>query len=128
MAENLERRCSLSLKISNPATAPLPVQPLPILSSKWRRQHYSHFCLIIIKLLFNSHHVPSSRFLTLGTIYAVRFYHLSNLATCVIRVHVIGDFCHITCLLNPFYCTQHLVPRKREILTVSEFDEIQRGS
>ena len=68
--ENLERRCSLSLSLKLKMTSHCRFlfQLLPILSSKWRRQYYSRFCLIIIKLSFNSHHVPSSRFLTLGTI------------------------------------------------------------
>ena len=36
--------------------------------------------------------------LTLGIISPIHSHHLSNLATCVTRLHVIGDFCHITCL------------------------------
>ena len=55
------------------------------------------FVLFLINNSNNVIHVPSLGFLTLGTISAVRFYHLSNLVTCVTRVHVIGDFCHITC-------------------------------
>ena len=68
--------------------------------SKWRRQHYSKFCLFLIKLPFNSQGVPSSRYLTHGSIQAIHFHTLSTHAICVTRVHVIGDFCHITCRLT----------------------------
>ena len=127
-AENLEKRCSLSLSKTQNA------QPLPFLSycpfclQKWRRQHYSCFCLIIIKLFKNSHHVPFFHYFDTWHNLGHPFHPLSNLETCVTRLHGVGDFCCITCLSNLFYGTRHLVPRKREISTVSEFDEIRRGS
>ena len=55
------------------------------------------FVLFLINNSNNVIHVPSLGFLTLGTIPAVHFHRLSNLVTSVTRVHVIGDFCHITC-------------------------------
>ena len=70
------------------------------------------FRLIIINISINSIYVHFLDFLTLDTISAIHFHHLSTHATCVICVHVVGDFCHITCLLNPFYGTRYLVPRK----------------
>ena len=78
----------------------------------WRRRHYSMF----VSYSLNFHLIPSMSsslgFLTLCTISAIHFHPLSNLTTCVTRVHVIGDFCHITCLSNQFYGTRHPVPRK----------------
>ena len=74
--------------------------------------HYSSFVLTLIKLSNNVFHILKSWILTLDIILAIHFHPLSTLATCVIIVHIVGDFCHITCLSNPFYCTRHLVPRK----------------
>ena len=48
------------------------------------------FCPIIIKHYHNSICVSSLGFLTLETISAIHFHHLSSLVTCVTRLHVIG--------------------------------------
>ena len=109
--ENLERRHSLSLKIKSHAHC-IPSQLLPIFCSFPFEKTTIHVLSYSINNSFNSHHVPSSRFLALCNIYAVHFHHLSTHTTCVIWVYVVGDFFHITCLLNPFYGTRSLVPRK----------------
>ena len=78
----------------------------------WRRRHYS---LVFIHLNFQF--IPSMSS-SLGFFFYTwhylghPFHPLSNLATCVTWVHVVGDFCHITCLSNPFYDTRHPVSRK----------------
>ena len=53
-----------------------------------------------IKLFKNSHCVLHLTIwlLTHGLIYAINLHPLSNHAICVTWVHVVGDFCHITCL------------------------------
>ena len=112
-AENLERRCSLSLslKISNcPATAPLSSYYM-FLCSIFGEEDCSHFCLIQLKIPI----IPNvSFFLIFDTWHNLGHpsHPLSNLATCVTRVHVVGDFCHITCISNLFYGTRYLVSRK----------------
>ena len=100
----LERRCSLSLSLKNKNPKLIASSStLPFLSQKVEKMTLFQFCPIIIKHSHNSLRVPSLGFLTLGTISAIHFHHLSSLVTCVKRVHVIGDFCHITCLSNSFY-------------------------
>ena len=108
-----ENTLSLSLKIKSPSYCIV----FPFLHvfgfSNVGDDHYSKFCLIIS---LNFHLIPSMSsslgFLTLGTISVIHFHPLSTHTTCVTRVHVIGNFFHITCLSNPFYGTRHPVPRK----------------
>ena len=112
--EILERRCSLSKKITKFSHCISPLVPAhcPFCSFYfWRRQLFT----FVLLSLTNSKFPLMSHFstiLTLGTISTVHFHHLSNLAICVTRVHVLGDFCHITCLSNPFYGTRYPVLRK----------------
>ena len=58
------------------------------------------------------------------------FHPLSNLVTCVTRIHVVGDFCHITCLSNSFYGTRYPMPRKtckfRLSRNLTKFDVVAR--
>ena len=63
--------------------------------------------------------------LTLGTISAVHFHHFSTHVTCITCVHVIGDFCHIT---SRFTAPKRDASKNVSTPTVSEFDEIRRGS
>ena len=111
-ARNLERMSSLSLsKITNQ-------QPTTRFSSSCtffslfvlRRQL---FICLIISLTF--HLIPNvSIFLIFDTRHNLGHpsHPLSTHATCVTWVHVVGDFCHITCLSNPFYSTRHPMPQK----------------
>ena len=111
MAENLERRCSLSLKkIKNPSYCVF-FALCTFFAFHLRRQLFK-FVLLSLTILIIPIMSPFFTILTLGTIYVIHFHHLSSLATCVTRVYVVGDFCYITCLSNPFYSTRYLVPRK----------------
>ena len=112
----LERRCSLSLSLSKNLKFQ-PLHPLPF-AARFGSQIMEKIITvhIFVSYSLNFHLISSMSlrlgFFTLGTISAIHFHHLSTLATCVTRVHVIGDFGHITCLSNPFYGTGHPVPRK----------------
>ena len=64
----------------------------------WRRLYYLAFCLFLIKLSNNLIYVLKSWIFHTWHYLDHPFHHLSNLATCFTRVHVICDFFHITCL------------------------------
>ena len=106
MAENLERRCYLSIKNKKPKLLHLfclctffcfPFEKKTI----WL---FVSFSLTIPLISLLSHFVL---ILTLCTISTINFHHLSTHATCVTWVHVVGNSCHFTCLSNPFYGTRH---------------------
>ena len=121
-----EKSHSLSLKPQKKPKLCKPSRLLHISSLLLKKEdgHYLDFCPIIIKHFNNANHVPKHGFLTFSTISAVRFHHFSTHATCVTRVHVIGDFCHITCrFMAPD--TRYLEKRANY---VSEFNQIRRVS
>ena len=53
------------------------------------------FVLLSFNYSHNAFHIPKLGFSTFGTISAAHFHYLSTHATCVTRVHVIGDFFHL---------------------------------
>ena len=123
-AENLGRRSSLSLKSQKPHFLTFP-SPLSLLVFKMEKITLLHFVFILINLFI----IPIlSFFLIFDTLHNLGHssHPLSTHATCVTLVHVVGDFCHNTCLseavlLHP--CTRCI--EKREIPTVSELKEIR---
>ena len=66
------------------------------------KDDYLSFCLNLIYNFQNSHLVPFCHYLYTWLNLSHPFHPLSNLVTCVTRVHVVGDFCHITCLSTHF--------------------------
>ena len=93
-----EKALPLSLKTQMSSHCKTVSSPLPIfLSFNLEKTTLLQFCLFLINKFKNSLCVHSLGFLTLCTISAVHFHHLSTHATCVTRVHVVGDFYHIPC-------------------------------
>ena len=100
---------SKNIKISNPLHH---IFSLLLFGTLFIREcHYSCFVSFINKLQ-NFTYVHSFQYFDTWLNPSHPFHPLSNLVTFFARVHVVGDFCHITCLSNPFYDTQYLVPRK----------------
>ena len=91
MAGNLERRCSLSLskKIKNPSYC------IFLLSACFfvfhLRRQYLAFCLFLINNSTNSTYVLFCLDFDTWHNLGHPSHPLSNLATCVTRVHVVGD-------------------------------------
>ena len=108
-AENLEIRHTFSLEITSPNSLHLtrPATARFVFLEKMNTVHLLSYSINNSKFPFMSAFVL---ILTLDTISTIHFHHLSNLVTCVTKVHVVGDFCHITCLSNPFYGTRHPMP------------------
>ena len=55
-----------------------------------------NFVLLSFKTISIMIYVPKLGFLTFCTFSAINFHYFSTYVTCVTRVHVIGDFRHIT--------------------------------
>ena len=97
---NLERMSSLSLSLlnfKNQPTATFFALLHVFFFQKWRRRLFS-FCVILIKHFHNSQCVHFV--LIFDTLHNLGHssHPLTNHATCVTWVHVVGDFYHITCL------------------------------
>ena len=99
---NLERRSSPSLsKTSKTNLLPLFALLHVFCFQKWRRRLFS-FCLILIKHFHNSQCVPFVLIFNTWHYLGNSSHPLTNHATCVIWVHVVGDFCHITYISRAF--------------------------
>ena len=110
---NLERRhtLSLSLKLTNPSHCHF-WSSFCTFSPFGEDDNYLAFCLFLIKLSNNLIYVLKSWIFDTWHNLSHPSHPLSTHATCVTWVHVVGEFCHITCLSNLFYGTRHPVHRK----------------